>query len=204
MFRDEQHPDVPLRDWETFRNECSPYVIEKVLDRREVFFPDWFVPLARGAAVASSYLLGRARYREGSHRKRGWEKTPWGFCKVIDEDYLTVAQYGPFWLIQRDGPLSQPPNLRFNLTLAYLFGATPILVQNYQSATYLAEYSVMDGLPGTLCWAQTCPDNVEEAVEFAIKRSINEATDERSLRYALLSWTLRKLSFPKNKARLQR
>jgi hypothetical protein len=68
MVHDACHPDVPLSDWEAFRNEASPYLIERVLDRSETRLPRWFLPLARGAAIASPYLLARAGYRPGSYR----------------------------------------------------------------------------------------------------------------------------------------
>ena len=74
MVHDECHPDVSLSHWEAFRNEASPYLIEKVLDRSATRLPRRFVPLARGAAIASPYLLRRAGYRPGSYRARGWFK----------------------------------------------------------------------------------------------------------------------------------
>jgi hypothetical protein len=83
MFRDEQHPDVSLSDWEAFRKEFSPYLIEEVLDRSQLKLPDRFVPLARGVAIPSPYLLGRAGYRPGSRRPPGWCKP---HCDVLWKD----------------------------------------------------------------------------------------------------------------------
>jgi hypothetical protein len=74
MFRDEQHPDVSLSDWDAFCTGASPYLIEQVLDRGAAGLPSWFLPLARGAAIPSPYLLRRAGYRPGSPCARGWLK----------------------------------------------------------------------------------------------------------------------------------
>ena len=54
MFSDDKHLDVTLSDWEAFRREFSPFRIEEVVDRNEIELPDWFLPLARGAAIPTS------------------------------------------------------------------------------------------------------------------------------------------------------
>jgi hypothetical protein len=83
MFHDECHPDVSLSDWQGFCDWYSPTAasgaaqyraIEEVVDRSAIRLPMSCTPLARGAAIASPYLLRRAAYRPGAHRPRGWKK----------------------------------------------------------------------------------------------------------------------------------
>jgi hypothetical protein len=183
MFHDEQHPDISLSSWEAFRNGFSPYLIEKFLDRSSANLPDWFVPLARGAATPSKYLLRRAGYGRNwrrppdwrkPHREELWKSFPNSEC-------LTVVGGGPFWRIEREGSLNRP-HFRVNLTLAHVFGSTPILARNVQSAICLAEFCMLPGpVPAGLCWAEGCPDDVSGAVEYAQQRRINEAMAARSV-----------------------
>jgi hypothetical protein len=105
VFRDLQHPDVSLSDWTTFRREVSPFLVEKVLDRG-AYIPAWFVPLARGVAVASPHLMARTGYRPGARRTRGWHKSHCDvFWKNIGEDQLVVRAQGQrsVWVIERNG-----------------------------------------------------------------------------------------------------
>ena len=92
------HPHIPLSGWQTFRKEFSPYLIKEVIDRSEIKLPDWFVPLARGVAIASDHLLHRAGYRPGSYRPRGWRKTECDVfikCPVADKDMsLQILLFG--------------------------------------------------------------------------------------------------------------
>jgi hypothetical protein len=185
MFRDEGHPDVSLSDWRAFCNEASPYVIEEVIDRSEIRLPARSLPLARGAAIASSYLLRRAGYRPGAHRPRGWKKPK---CRAGSEEvfkelssgYLIILRCGLFWQITRDYGTVRPPHRNF--ALAHIFGSTPILTRTYQEATYLAEFCSKDGPPPPgLCWVRGCPDDMRGAIEFAQDRSTNEAFAARSL-----------------------
>jgi hypothetical protein len=174
MFHENGHPDVSLSDWSTFRNEFSPYLIEKVLDRSAANMPDWFVPLARGAAIPSKYLLRKAGYGRGWRRLPDWHKPCRGaLFKEFGEDCLAVAGGQPLWRIEREGSLSRP-HFRINLTLAHRFGSTPILARNVQAAICLAEFCYLKGLPPGLCWAEGCPDDVNGAIEYAQQRRINE------------------------------
>jgi hypothetical protein len=179
MFLDEQHPDVSLSDWEAFRNEFSPCVIETVLDRSAVNIPHWFVPLARGAAIPSSSLLRRAGYRP-SYRARGWSKARDEVWKDFGEGCVAVAGGPRLWRIERDGSLLRPLVRTTNLTLAHIFGSTPILARSYQAATCLAEFCFWEGPPPGLCWAEACPDDVNGAIKFAQQRRIKEAMAARS------------------------
>ena len=115
MFHDEQHPDVTLSNWETFRREYSNFLLEEVVDRSEIKLPDWSVPLARGAAFPSSHLLRKAGYRLGSRRADGWSKPHHDVLwKDIGGDSLVVRGYcnQPLWSIERNGSTgssTQPP-----------------------------------------------------------------------------------------------
>jgi hypothetical protein len=62
-----------------------------------------------------------------------------------------------------------------NMTLVHIFGSTPILTRNYQSATYLAEFCFENGPPAGLGWVDECPDDIKGAIELAEKRRIDEA-----------------------------
>ena len=174
MFRDEQHPDVPLSDFEAFHHEFSPYPIEKILDRNSANLADWFLPLARGAATPRRYPLRRAGYGRGWRRPPGWLKMQYELFKEFDRDCLVVTDGQPFWRIEREGSLMRP-HLHVNLTLAHIFGSTQILARNVQSAICLAEFCYLKGLPAGLCWAEGCPNDEKGAIEYAQQRRINEA-----------------------------
>ena len=192
MFRDEGHPDVTLSNWNTFRNEFSHDLIGEVVDRSSIKLPDWFMPLARGVAFPSSYLLGRAGYRPGSHPALGWCRPPCDFLwKDIGPDSLVVRAYNghPLWLVERNGSPGRPHN-HPNMTLVHTFGSTPILTRNYQSATFLAEFCYLNGPPPGLRWVNECPDDFNGAIEFAQRRRINEALAAPSLRSSLTAQLL--------------
>jgi hypothetical protein len=185
MFRDECHPDVSLSYWEAFRNEVSPYLIEKVLDRSETRLPRWYLPLARGAAIPCPYLLGKAGHRPRSHRARGWLK-PSGeeVFKVLGGDCLIVLRCKPFWRIALNtGGLGRPHD-HTNYALVHIFGSTPILTRTYQEATYLAEFCWLKRPPSGLCWVHECPDDMDAAIDFSLDRGLDEA-GARALRLAL-------------------
>jgi hypothetical protein len=170
------HPHVPLVDWETFRKNPSPLLIGEVIGRSDNNMFEWFLPLARGAAIASDHLLPRAGYRPGSYRKRGWRKT---HCDVFRRDLgpKTLKVRGgivrDFWTISRWN-LDQPGGRHRGETLVYLFGSTPIVTRNYQSAIYLTEYCLANRLSG-LHWVSTHPWDQEGAIELAKKCRIDEA-----------------------------
>jgi hypothetical protein len=180
MVHDECHPDVSLSDWEAFRKDVSPYLIEQVLDRDAARLPYWCLPLARGAAIASPYLSRRAGYRIGSHRARGWRKPK---CKPSYEELfkdfgiecLIVKSCGPYWRIGLDNGCFGRPHNRTHFALVHIFGSTPILTRTYQEATYLAEFCFRNGrLPPGLCWVHECPDDMDDAIDFALDRRIAE------------------------------
>jgi hypothetical protein len=174
MFRDQGHPDVTLSDWETFRKEFSPYLIEEVIDRSDIKLPDRFFPLARGVTTPSSYLLRKAGYHLGSRRPSGWCKP---HCDVlwkdIGADSLIVRGYShhTLWQVERNGTPGRPYP---NMALAHFFGSTPVLTRTYQEATYLAEFCYFNGPPAGLRWVDECPDDVDGAIEFAEQRRLDE------------------------------
>lgn len=176
------HPHIPLSDWQTFRKEFSPYLIKEVIDRSEITLPHWFVPLARGIAIASDHLLHRAGYRPGSYRPRGWRKTAVDVfikCPVADKDMnfanLAVRQYADqsWWTIERyrEGRKYE----EITDVLVFDFGSTPIFCWNYQSAMRLAEYCHVNAPSPGSSWVTACPHDKDGAIEFAQKRRMDEA-----------------------------
>ena len=77
MFYDVNNPDITLADWERLRKEFPRDLIDDVIDRNEAWLPDWFVPSARGVAIASDKLLRRAGYHNEKRCPHGWlESSP--------------------------------------------------------------------------------------------------------------------------------
>jgi hypothetical protein len=188
MVHDDCHPNVSLSDWKEYCGWSSPHPFERVVDRSEARLPDWYLPLARGAAIPGRQLLSRAGYRAGSHRARGWFK-PNGeeLYKDLGSDCLIVQRSGPFWRIGRDtGALGRPHN-HWHFALIDLFGSTPIITRTYQEATYLAEFCFKEGHLTGLRWVHECPDDMNGAIDFALQRRINEARTARNLNCSLVA-----------------
>jgi hypothetical protein len=177
MVSDDCHPDVSLSDWDCFSNEVSPFLIEKVLDRSETRLPNWCLPLARGAAIPSSYLLRGTGYSTGCCRARGWFKRRGDVLfKDLGRDCLIVQRCKPFWRIARDVGAVARPHDHPNFALVHIFGSTPIITRTYQEATYLAEFCSKKGpLPAGLCWVHECPDDINGTIDFALQRGVDEA-----------------------------
>jgi hypothetical protein len=187
MFRDEGHPDVTLSDWEQFRRGFSPDLIEEVINRSEIGTPLWYMPLARGAAIPSSYLLRKAGYRPGSYRAPGWFKpNREEVCKDLGAHCLAVLRGRRLWRIcwAAGNELSRPHDHAL-ITLVHTFGSTPILTRSYQEATYLAEFCYVNGPPLGLRWVDECPDDMNGAIDFSLDRGVDEARAAHSLRSSL-------------------
>jgi hypothetical protein len=176
MLPTPDHPHVIWYEWQTFKNEFSPFLIEEVLDRGVANMPDWFVPLARGAAIASPYLLHIAGHRPGSRRAPGWDKL---HCDVLSKDIgpdsliVRACRNGPLWAIEQGGSPDRPHG-HPNMALVHKFGSTPILARTYQAATYLAEFCYWNDPPAGLRWIEECPDDMSGAIEFFRIRRIVE------------------------------
>jgi hypothetical protein len=180
MFED-GHPDVALSDWETFRKEFSPFLIEQVLDRKDVRAPDWQLPLARGYAIASRLLLQRAANQSGTDISRGWRQGKMYFVRETGPNKLIVVQFynQDLWAITRRLP--ELTMQEAEETLVVVFGSTPMLTRNYQSAMNLADLC-SDNPPPGLRWNKTCPDHRFDGVKFACKRRAKEARAQRDAR----------------------
>jgi hypothetical protein len=185
MVHDECHPDVSLSDWQAFCNWYSPAsvsgvphcrAIETVVDRSAIRLPSWYLPLARGAAIPSLYLLRKAGYRPGAYRARGWRKPNRSgdheeVFKDLGRACLVVLRCEPFWRIALDtGTFSRPHN---HYALVHRFGSTPILTRRYQEATYLAELCYEKG-SSSICWVKECPRDMRGAIDFAFDRRLAE------------------------------
>jgi hypothetical protein len=175
MVSDDCHPDVSLSDWERFRDTVSPFLIEKVLDRSETRLPNWYLPLARGAAIPSSYLLRRAGYCTCARRARGWIKRRGDeLFKDLGRDCLIIRRCRPFWRIAWDTGAFRSHG-HPNFALVHIFGSTPIITRTHQEATYLAEFCFKRGAPADLCWVHECPDDISGAIDFSLRRGVDEA-----------------------------
>lgn len=175
MFNEPGHPDVSLADWNIFRNQFSPFLFSEVIDRRKVKLPEWFLPLARGAALPSDYLLSRAGYAKGKHCPRGWKQSERGvYRKSFDFGTALVRKCGNqrLWSVERFRAARK--YTESDRVLAFLFGSTPVLARKHQAAMYLAEWIFENDLPSGLNWADTCPDDKERAVRFARSRRARE------------------------------
>lgn len=164
----DEHPDVALSYWRAFANS-PPFHIDQVIDRHECGLPDWFVPLARGAAIADDVLLLKAQ------RSRGIYKWQPGY-RVTLEPSAPVNRPGPYCVsklpIQRGvfesdcvGPVDHPNyypecllvrqlmNQLWTIelwalgefteagqVLVHRFGSTPIVTRTLPQAQLLAAY----------------------------------------------------------------
>jgi hypothetical protein len=70
MFCNADHPAVPLPDWRTFVRDFPTDLIAEVIDQSKLGLPSWFVPSARGVAIASNVLLRGALYNWASTSAR--------------------------------------------------------------------------------------------------------------------------------------
>ena len=177
MFYDADHPDISLAEWEYFRKKLPRHLIAEIIDRREVGISPWFVPFARGVAIASDAFLRRAGYRPGMPLPRGWGKID---VDVFDLDIadglqLTVRQCSEqgLWTVERFS--ESRPYACSDEVLVHEFGSTPIFTRSYQSAMRLATHCHENGPPAGLRWIAACPKDYQVAVEIARKRSIDEA-----------------------------
>ena len=181
MIYDIGHPHVTPSDWHAFLKEFSPHLADEVINRSETDLPDWFVPLARGVAIASDALLRKVGHRHGSYRPRGWRKT---HCDVFERNLgpkdlmaskrLMVRGCGKhhLWTVERWG--EKRPYNNADEVLVFLFGSTPIFTRSYQAAMRLAAYCHVNDPPAGLRWIAACPKNYECAVEIAQERRIDE------------------------------
>ena len=180
MMFEEFHPIIPLSDWQGFKSwpkSCKEFplnLIDEVIDRDESRLPKWFVPLARGVAIASDALLRAAGHRDRMHRPRGWRETsPDNFVREIGWDsFLLVRESDEtgLWTVER---LGADRRYEVDEVLVFTFGWTPILTRSYQSAMRLAMHCHANGPPAGLRWIKTTPN--EAAIEIARKRRIDEA-----------------------------
>jgi hypothetical protein len=180
----EGHSDIPLAEWEEFRRRIlsqSPSIVDEMLDRAALpGLPPWFLPLARGGAVASDHLLRRAGYHPGSHPPVDWKKIHRDvFVKYTDGKKLMVrggCKKG-LWTVERYTPMLWTGS--WDEVLVHPCGSTPIFTRNHASAKWLAEYCCAKPPPGLL-WLNACPTNYEKAIEFAEKRRSDEALARQS------------------------
>ena len=185
MFNDVDHPNVSLAEWQDFlaqQKSCKEppmHLIDGVIDRSQCCVANWFVPLARGAAVASDTLLRKVGHRPGMRRPRGWRETSpdyfvkdIGFCDVL---MVRECDETNLWTVERLG--STRRHVDDDDILVYVFGSTPIFTRSASSAMRLAMYCHKNIPPSGLRWIKASPLNGEAAIELARTRQDDEAFD---------------------------
>jgi hypothetical protein len=177
MFREEGHPDTSLSHWKSFCQGFSPFVIKEVIARKECNVADWFLPLARGAGVASDYLLRRTRYQAGMGCPPGWyEASPAYFERHLGEGtFLSVRDCKDtnLWTVERLP--AERRNRDYTEILVHAFGSTPIFTRNPQAAMCLTEHFHANDLQHGLRWVRSVPQNHKLAIEWARQRQVEEA-----------------------------
>jgi hypothetical protein len=180
MFNDLDHPNVTLSEWAAFKasETARQSFVTQIVDRRDCgIFPDWFVPLARGAAIASPALLSEAGYRKGMRRPRDW-RTSDGDCYWLNVGYTQGAdsldrlivrecEGHEWWVIERRiADIDQ--------VLVCSFGSTLILTPSHISAIRLAQHCNVKNPPHGLRWINQAPDDCAAAIELAQRRHVDE------------------------------
>ncbi len=167
MMFEEGHPIISHSDWKGFcasqksLKDFPSHLIGEVIDRDEARLPNWFVPLARGVAIASDALLRKVDHRPGMRRPRGWRETsPEYFVWNIDwNSFLLVRESDEtgLWTVERLGRARR--HVDDTEVLVHLFGSTPIFTRSYQSAMRLAMHCHVNGPPLELRWIKTITNN---------------------------------------------
>lgn len=155
------HPVISLRDWESFREDFSPFLFERVITRQECKLWDEFVPNARGAAIASLYLLKRVGYKPGMKRLSTWRGRKRGgwIQRIASDGARLVVRSGRetrLWTVERipDTGVIAPV---YGDILVFIFGSTPIYTRTCEAAMRLADYCHKNGPPSGLRWVKTVP-----------------------------------------------
>lgn len=151
------HANVSLSDWQAFRSSPPQRLVEVVIDGRHDL-PSWYVPSARGVAVASNQLLRAVGYHSESKHPRGWIKNDCGvFVRQVGWKTLFVRQYGDegLWTVERWNWPGGPAVADEVLVLR--FGSTPIFTRDAQSAMRLASHCHEKEPPSGLHWISAVP-----------------------------------------------
>ena len=178
MRIEDGHPDVSLKDWRRFIDGqlvCGPLaLINENIDRSECCIPNWFIPLARGAAIASATLLRLAGHSPGMGRPNGWHETSADcFLQLAVGGVLMVRMCWPanLWTVEWLGHCCGRDD---DEILVHEFGSTPIFTRSCESAMRLALYCRENRPPSGLRWIKVCPTNRDAAIELARRRRVNE------------------------------
>lgn len=175
VFYDFGHPNITLSEWETFRKNLSPFLIDQVIDRHEARLPEWFVPLARGVAIPSNKFLRQVGHRDGMDRPGNWRETSCDFFRWEDRQQKLIVRRSEnedLWTVERWNWIGRGSEV--DEVLVFTFGWTPILTRCYQSAMRLAMHCHINGpLPCTR-WFKADLDKDKLAIEIARQRQVNE------------------------------
>ncbi len=176
MICEPDHPCTPLRDWQAFCKDFSPYLIAEVIDRSECNLASWFVPLARGAAIASDSLLRRAGYRPGIGFPPEWYEDNHNYFTrhLVGDRHLMVRECEGtnLWTVEQLGGARRIVDV--DNVLVHVFGSTPIFTRNCQSAMWLAEHCHARVPPNGLHWMRAIPKALELTLPIVSRRKLLE------------------------------
>ena len=178
MRLEDGHPDVSLEHMKSFiawQKVCrSLSLIDEVIDRSECRMPNWFVPLARGAAIASPALLRLAGPSPRMDYPDGWyEGSPDYFERVaLDGVHMVrMCDDTDLWTVEfirlghpRDG----------DEVLVHTFGSIPVFARSCELAMRLAVHCRENRPPAGLRWIKAIPTNLDAAIEYARMRQLDE------------------------------
>jgi hypothetical protein len=171
MFFEPDHPLVPENDWLQFSSQL-PLYLKAALNRETIELPHWFLPLSRGALIASPFLLrSLARKRR---RPSGWTSlTADTYQRAAGKTRLRVRRTrdGRFWTILRWRPGANQRSNKTAETIVHTFGSTPVLAATRYRAQQLAELFDACGPAAGLRWARVSPRWLVGALAFAIQRA---------------------------------
>jgi hypothetical protein len=173
MFNDPEQSIVTREKWEEIKKKFPRHFIGEVVERQECCLPVWFVPFARGVAIASDWLLKAVRHYPGRSLPRNWEE-PAADCflqvKVPKDIFdpkgvLLVRECGEtnLWTIERLGLPRQYTDV--DEVLVHQLGSTPIFTRCSQSAIRLAMYCQAYGALDGFRWIKVVHEDEEAAPE---------------------------------------
>ena len=187
MFYDADHPNITLSEWEAFKTSeaARQSLSTEVIARTDSCIAPWFVPLARGMAVASHTLLRRVGYRPGKACPSGWwEQSPDYFLlRIRFGCFLMVRECDEtnLWTVER--LWAERRHVDDDEVLVHEFGSTPIVTRNPYSSMLLAVYCHENLPPNGLRWIKASPTDVDAAIEFARRRQTNDALCARDAQH---------------------
>jgi hypothetical protein len=147
------HPDYPNvspSDWGNFCAYPSPLVFDEIIEHGTGEI-EWFrLPGARGVAVASDHLLGRAGFKKPKFRGHSIVQIYWLRAGSYDLIIYSILER-QLWIIERrDRNSSTLTNER----LVISFGWTPLAATHFRAAICCGRFALTNRASG-LKWVPT-------------------------------------------------